>query len=136
MAGTGRTGGVVEGRALPGGGPTGAASRRLAAVPASRRPTVARRYGRPVPASPGKQRLTRRGRAVRVHCGIEPFLDQGGACGAADAGLSLSRGPPGARRATLSRGARIGTFNMLRVPLAARSRLPWCSMSGSRQPRH
>jgi len=36
--------GVGKGRALPGGSPTGAASRRLAAVPASPGPVVARRY--------------------------------------------------------------------------------------------
>jgi hypothetical protein len=35
MTGTVRAGGVGKGRALPGGSPTGAASRRLAAVPAS-----------------------------------------------------------------------------------------------------
>src|SRR5262249_39941245 len=56
--------GVGKSRALPGDGPTGAASRRLAAVPAGRWwPAVTRR---PAPASRGKQRLTRRGRAVRV----------------------------------------------------------------------
>ena len=42
--GTARAGGVGNGRALPGGGPTGAASRRLAAVPASLGPVAGRRY--------------------------------------------------------------------------------------------
>ena len=42
--GTARAGGVGKGRALPGGSPRGAASRRLAAVPASPGPVVARRY--------------------------------------------------------------------------------------------
>src|SRR5499433_2067092 len=44
MTGDGPRRSVGKGRALPGGGPTGAASRRLAAVPASRGPVVARRY--------------------------------------------------------------------------------------------
>src|SRR5215510_10053665 len=58
--------GVGKSRALPGDGPTGAASRRLAAVPASRGPVVARRYAPTGTGLVGKQRLTRRGRAVRV----------------------------------------------------------------------
>jgi integrase len=41
MTGTVRAGGVDQGRALPGGSPTGTASRRLAAVPASFGPVVA-----------------------------------------------------------------------------------------------
>src|SRR5262249_36723754 len=44
MTGTACAGGVGKCRALPGGDPTGAASRRLAAVPASRGPVVACRY--------------------------------------------------------------------------------------------
>jgi len=67
MTGTVRAVGVGKSRALPGGGPTGAASRRLAAVPASPGPGGGPPLrARPAPASREKQRLTGHGRAVRV----------------------------------------------------------------------
>ena len=64
--GTAHAGGVGKSRALPGGSPTGAASRRLAAVPLPVGRWWAAVTRRPAPASRGKQRLTGRGHAVRV----------------------------------------------------------------------
>ena len=66
MTGTARAGGVGKCRALPGGSPTGAASRPLAAVPASRGPVVAHRYA-PTGTGPArKAAVDGCGRAVRV----------------------------------------------------------------------
>ena len=58
--------GVGKSRALPGGSPLGAASRRLVAVPASLRRWWLAVTRPPAPALHVKQRLTGGGHAVRV----------------------------------------------------------------------